>query len=81
MDREGDNVVMPPRNIADEPDWEELSTLQQFRERGGGQFGVIVIRDDAREQPVAHDRNCPFVREELFVEKVIDGAAKNGRYY
>jgi hypothetical protein len=69
------------RDIADEPDWEELTTLAQFRERRAGPFGVIVIQDVARDQPIAHHRECPFVREELLVEKIIDGAGHNGHYY
>ncbi len=52
---------MSPRNIADEPDWEAITTLPLFRERVGGQFGVIVIQDDAGEQPIAHDRACSFL--------------------
>ena len=69
------------RDIADEPDWEELTALTQVRERVAGPFGVIVIQDVAREQPIAHHRECPFVREELFVEKILDGAGHNGHYY
>lgn len=72
---------MSPRNIADEPDWEAITTLPLFRERVGGQFGVIVIQDDAGEQPIAHDRACSFIREEFFVEKIIDGDGRNGHYY
>lgn len=72
---------MTQRGIADEPDWKELTTLAQFRERVGGPFGVIVIQDVAREQPIAHDRECPFVREELSVGEIIDCAAHNGHYY
>lgn len=53
------------RDIADEPDW-ELTTLAQFRERVAGPFGVIVIQDVARDQPLAHHRECSFVREEPF---------------
>ena len=52
-------------------------TLPQFRERVAGSFGVIVIQDAAGDQPIAHHRECPFIREELFVEKIIDGAAHN----
>jgi hypothetical protein len=69
------------RDIADEPDWEEIPTLPQFRERRSGQFGVIVIQDRAGEQPIAQHRDCPFVSDDFFVEKVIDGAARTGRYY
>jgi hypothetical protein len=73
--------MAPVRDIADEPDWEEITTPVQFRERVGGRFGVIVIQDVARDQPIAHHRECPFIREELFVEKIIDGAGHNGHYY
>jgi hypothetical protein len=69
------------RDIADEPDTEEITSLPQFRERVAGTFGVIVIQDVARDQPISHHRECPFIREELFVEKIIDGAAHNGHYY
>jgi hypothetical protein len=69
------------RAIADEPDWEEITTLPQFRERAGGAFGVIVIKDVATDQPIAHHRECPFIREEHFVMKIVDGAGHNGRYY
>ncbi|MDQ3631356.1 MAG: hypothetical protein M3417_08855 [Actinomycetota bacterium] len=72
---------MAPRDIADEPDWEPLTTLDQFRERVGGRFGVIVIDDDARGQPIAHHRECPYVSEDSFSEKVIDGDGDNGNYY
>jgi len=79
--RDSVDVVAPPRDIADEPDSEEITTLAQFRDRVSGEFGVIVIEDTAREQAIFHDRGCPFVGEEFFVEKVIDGAGQNGRYY
>ena len=69
------------RAIADEPDWEEITTLPQFRDRVAGASGVIVINDVATDQPIAHHRECPFIREEHFVMKVIDGAARSGRYY
>jgi hypothetical protein len=68
-------------DIADEPDWEEITTLPGFRDRQSGRFGVIVIADSAREQPIAHHRACPFVDESSFVEKVIEGDRANGRYY
>lgn len=70
-----------PLDIADEPDSEEVTTLAQFRERVAGKFGVIVIEDTARHQAIFHHRACPFVAEEFFVEKVIDGAGQTGRYY
>ncbi len=73
--------MTPPRDIADEPDWEEIVTLHQFRERVSGQYGVIVIQDATRAQPIVHHRACPFVDEEFFVEKVVDSAGRNGRYY
>jgi hypothetical protein len=73
--------MAPAREIADEPDWEEITTLSQFRERAGGAHGVIVIHDITTDQPIAHHRECPFIREEHFVMKVIDGAARSGRYY
>lgn len=73
--------MTPERDIADEPDWEELLDLKQFRERVSGRFGVIVMQDVAREQPIAHDKQCPFIREELFVERILDGAGHNGHYY
>jgi hypothetical protein len=69
------------RDIADEPDWEEITTLSQFRERIGRAVGVIVINDVATDQPIAHDRECPFIREEHFVMKVVDGRGQSGRYY
>lgn len=72
---------MSSREITDEPNWEEITTVLQFRGRVHGEFGVIVIQDQDREQSIAHHRECPFIREELFVEKVIDGAGANGRYY
>ena len=72
---------MTPRDIRDEPDWEEITTLPQFRERVAGPFGVIVIQDVARDKPIAHHRECPFISEDSFVEKIIDGAGHNGHYY
>ena len=73
--------MTPPLDIADEPDWREITTLPQFRERAGGQAGVIVIKDAAREQPIVHHRDCPFIHEKFFIEKVVDGAGSNGHYY
>jgi hypothetical protein len=73
--------MAPARAIADEPEWEEITTLSQFRERAGGTLGVIVIKDVATDQPIAHHRTCPFVREEHFLLKVVDGAGHTGRYY
>jgi hypothetical protein len=69
------------RAIADAPEWEEITALSQFRERVGGAFGVIVIDDVATDQSIAHHRECPFIREELFVMKVVDGAGRYGHYY
>lgn len=68
-------------DIADEPDWEKISTVAQFRKRVGGRFGVIVIKDVARDQPIAHHRECPFITEDRFIEKIIDGKGHNGHYY
>lgn len=67
------------RDIEDEPDWEAITTLDQFRERMAGRFGVIVI-DDVTGTRTVHDRGCPFVSEENFVEKVLDNAGRNGSY-
>lgn len=72
---------MPARDIVDEPDFEEITSLEQFREPMRGQFGVIVIHDFARKGQIAHHRDCFFVSEDSFIEKVIDGAGKNGRYF
>ena len=72
---------MTARDIVDEPDVEEITSLEQFRERVRGQFGVIVIHDFARNEQIAHHRDCYFVSEDSFIEKVIDGAGKNGRYF
>jgi hypothetical protein len=72
---------VPDRDIADEPDWEEIRALAQFRKFVSGRFGVIVIQDVARDQPIAHHRECPFIREELFVEKILDGEGHNGHDY
>lgn len=72
---------MTLREIADEPDFEEITSLEQFRQRTHGQFGVIVIHDLARKEQIAHHRDCYFVSEDSFVEKIIDGAGRNGRYY
>jgi hypothetical protein len=73
--------MAPARDIADEPDWEPITTLSQFRERVAGTFGVIVIQDVATDQPIAHHRECPFIREEHFVMKIVDGRGHGGRYY
>jgi hypothetical protein len=64
-----------------EPDVVQLTTLAGFRSRKGGPFGVIVIYDVARDAPIAHDRECPFITEDAFVEKVLDGGGHNGRYW
>jgi hypothetical protein len=74
-------LVAAMRDIADEPDWEEITTVEEFRERVSGRFGVIVIEDTAREQAIFHDRACPFVGEGFFREKVIVGAGSTGRYF
>lgn len=73
--------MAPARDIADEPDWEEITTVPQFRERVDGRFGVIVIADDTRSKPIVHDRKCSFVDEDFFVEKVIVGDGDSGKYY
>lgn len=67
--------------IADEPNVEELLSVEDFRRRTKGRFGVIVIDDKARGGPIAHDRECPFVTEDNFVEKVIEMGGRQGRYY
>ena len=41
--------MAPARAIADEPDWEELTSLSKLCERAGGAFGVIVIHDVATD--------------------------------
>jgi hypothetical protein len=64
-----------------EPDYEELTTLERFRQRASGSLGVIVISDPGRDTPIAHHRECPFVTEDGFVEKVVRMRNRNGRYY
>src|ERR687896_448387 len=73
--------MVAEKPIAEEPDFEQLTTHEQFRARAGGRFGVIVIEDKAGDQPIAHDRKCPFIAEERFVEKVITMGGRQGRYY
>jgi hypothetical protein len=68
-------------DIHAQPEWVELTTVEAFRERQRAPFGVIVIWDRVRDAPIAHHRECPFVSEDSFTEKVIDGAGKNGRYW
>jgi hypothetical protein len=65
----------------DEPEWEEITTLEQFRARIGGPLGVIVIEDVRRDTFVVHHRQCPRAHEEHFRRVVIDGARHEGRYY
>ena len=67
--------------ISEEPEFEQLLTVAQFRARMQGRFGVIVIDDKTRDQPIAHDRGCPFISEESFVEKVLDMGGRQGRYF
>lgn len=69
------------RDIADEPDFEPILTVEQFRARKAGRFGVIVIEDHANAQPVFHHRQCFYVDEDSFKEKVLDNAGLNGRYW
>jgi hypothetical protein len=69
------------RDIADEPDFEAILTVEQFRARKSGRFGVIVIEDYAYPQPVFHDRHCFYVDEDSFKEKVLDNVGRNGRYW
>jgi hypothetical protein len=73
--------MTPTRDIAHEPDFEGITTLERFRERVTGRYGVIVIKDDTSSQPVAHHRECFFVDEDSFTEKVLDNAERNGRYW
>src|SRR4051812_11269535 len=67
--------------ISEEPDFEQLLTVAQFCARTRGRFGVIVIDDKARDQPIAHDRECPFITEDSFVEKVLEMGGRQGRYF
>ena len=58
-----------------------MLTLERFRHRQNGRYGVIVIDDIARDHPIAHDRDCPFVTEENFVEKILHMGGRSGRYF
>jgi hypothetical protein len=40
---------------------EQISTPGEFRERVAGRLGVIVVEDEARDQPIAHHCACRFV--------------------
>jgi hypothetical protein len=64
-----------------DPGLEQLLTAAQFRARTRGRFGVIVIDDKARDQPIAHDRECSFITEDSFVEKVLEMGGRQGRYF
>ena len=65
--------------ISEQPEFEQLLTVAQFRARMQGRFGVIVIDDKARGQTIAHDRGCPFISEDSFVEKVLEMGGRQGR--
>lgn len=67
--------------IQDEPDFEELTTLDRFRHRASGRWGVIVIKDGARGEPIFHHRDSPCVSESYFLEKVVDNRGDHGAYW
>jgi hypothetical protein len=47
--------------------------------------GYVVIVDDATDRgtggPKYHHPDCPFVRQEHFEQKVIEGGGRTGRYF
>lgn len=72
---------MTERGIANEPDWEELTTYGAVPRARRRSLRHHRRRAHHQPQSIAHHRECPFVREELFIEKIIDGASHNGHYY
>jgi hypothetical protein len=68
-------------NIADEPDYEAILTVEQFRARQNGRFGVIVIEDHANASRSSITVQCHFGDEDSFTGKIIDNAGRNGRYW
>jgi hypothetical protein len=58
----------------------QLLDLEEFREAKGAGTGVIVITDSTG-QPVAHHPDCPFVREQAFLEKVVENERRSGEYF
>lgn len=58
----------------------ELLTREDFYGAIRGGEGMIVIVDNAGSR-TAHPLACDHVQGEHFVEKVIEGDRKNGRYY
>ena len=59
--------------------WEEIKTLEDFRQIQREEEGYIVITDIANPNRV-HKPSCSFVKEENFEIKVIINRCKNGNY-
>jgi hypothetical protein len=57
----------------------QLQTLEHFRR--ASRVGRVIAITDVASGVKAHRANCPHVQERYIVQKVIEGAGKNGAYF
>lgn len=61
-------------------DYSELLTIDEFRAALAAQ-DRILISDKTKDAPTVHHPECGHVREENFVEKVVQNSRESGRYF
>ena len=72
---DGREVVPPDSQVG------ELRTIADFRRMKNDGCGIVVITDPTRTPARAHLPGCPYVREDYFTTKVVNGRGRNGRYF